>query len=488
MKVFVAALGTETNTFSPIPTSLSSFEEFCLYRPGEHPSHPLSFAAPTWIARQRASARDWAVVEGTCAFALPAGVTTRATYEALRDEILGQLEDALPVDVVAMSMHGAMVADGYDDCEGDMMRRIRVMVGDNVAVGLELDPHCHLTAQMVDATDAVITFKEYPHTDFLERGEELFDILEGIASGEIKTCSAVYDCQMIGVYHTTDGPMKQFVEEVKALEGKDNVLSVSIVHGFPWGDVRDIGTRILVITNDARSTGEALAKTLGRRLFAMRGETSAKLLSLDACLRRLQFSAAGPIVIADTSDNPGGGAPGDSTYALRELLGREPIRVCLGPLWDPVAVQLCKAAGLGATLQLRVGGKMGPTSGHPLDVKAKVCGLCVYAEQAGEASQRLGDCVAIEVGNVKVVLASLRCQAFSVEVFTNVGINPTDQDVVVVKSSQHFYSGFAPIASEILYADGPGALTQDFRRVPYVKQDRELWPMNDRPALSLHEQ
>jgi len=158
MKIFCAGLGTETNTFSPIPTALRNFEEFCAYRPGEIPDFPVEIGMPLRAAKQQAATRGWQVVEGSLFDAPPSGPTVRAAYEHMRDEILAQLAAALPVDAVALEMHGAMVADGYDDCEGDLLQAVRKLVGESVAVGLEIDPHCHLTQAMVAACDIIVLF------------------------------------------------------------------------------------------------------------------------------------------------------------------------------------------------------------------------------------------------------------------------------------------------------------------------------------------
>jgi microcystin degradation protein MlrC len=172
MRVFTASLATETNTFAPIPTDLRSFEEAGLYPPGKHPDGPTLVTSPLWVLRRRA-AEGIEVVEGTCAWAEPAGTVARAVYEELRDRILAELDAALPVDAVCLGLHGAMVAHGYDDCEGDLLARIRKRVSPDVPIGAELDPHCHMTEQMVAAADLLICFKEFPHTDFVERAEEV---------------------------------------------------------------------------------------------------------------------------------------------------------------------------------------------------------------------------------------------------------------------------------------------------------------------------
>ncbi|WP_131798565.1 M81 family metallopeptidase, partial [Achromobacter insolitus] len=169
MRIFTGALATETNTFSPLPTGLAAFKSREYLPAGTHPDHMTFYAGPLWAARQRAREMGWTLVEGLVASAQPGGTTTRAAYETLRDELLADLRAALPVDMVLLGLHGAMVADGYDDCEGDILRRVREIVGPDVVVGAELDPHAHLSPLMVQQATVLVLFKEYPHIDVLER-------------------------------------------------------------------------------------------------------------------------------------------------------------------------------------------------------------------------------------------------------------------------------------------------------------------------------
>lgn len=487
MRIFCATLGTETNTFSPISTTLSSFSECHLYRPGEHPETPTEFTAPLWVARQRAVTFGWQVIEGTCAFALPAGVTVGSDYEFLRDEILGQIVAAMPLDAVALCMHGAMVADGYPDCEGDMLQRVREIVGENVAIGVELDPHCHLTSAMTETADAIVIFKEYPHTDFLARAEELLDILDGIVAQKIRPCMSVFDCRMLAMYHTTKEPMKGFLRRLGDLEGSDRILSISIVHGFPWGDVEDIGTRILVISDDDQVEGDRLARNLGIELFGMRGQTSSAHEEMVQAIRKAKESKRGLYVLADTADNPGGGAPGDATYVLREMLRQKVRNACYAAICDPKAVQAAIAAGIGETIPLSIGGKLGPSSGEPLEVIATVTGVCQNSLQSFATSRAsLGRSAAVRVSGVDVVLSSLRSQVLGREAFTNVGIELERRRIVALKSSQHFYAAFAPLADEVIYLDSPGALTQDFRSIEYRNRPTNMWPFTEEPFSCTH--
>lgn len=486
MKVFTALLGTETNTFSPFLTGWQNFEETYLVRGGDHGEQPGAFGIPLVTWRERAQERGWQVVESVAAFAVPAGLTLRPVYESLRDEILVDLRAALPVDAVFLNMHGAMVADGYDDCEGDLLARVRAIVGPAVPVGVELDLHCHLTQTMVDNATAIVLFKEYPHIDVGERAHELFTIIADTVEGKVKPHMALHDCGMIGVFHTSREPMKSYVAHMQALEGKEGVLSVSLAHCFPWGDVPDLGVRTLVVTDNRPDHGAQLAADLCRRIWAIRAEAQPPYRTLDEALDEALAHPGAPIVLADVADNSGGGAPNDSTFLLRALLDRGIGNAAIGCIWDPIAVAVAMEAGEGAEFDLRIGGKMGPMSGNPVDLRVRVGKIARNATQRfGQGVGKLGDAVALHGPNsIDIVAITHRTQTFSPEVFSNVGIDPTAKKILVVKSMQHFYAGFAPIAAEILYVAAPGALVPDFKQLPYRKARRDLWPLNDPGPLA----
>lgn len=482
MRVFTAALATETNTFSPMPTDRTLFEETFYAPAGTHGPKPEFFSGQTFAARKRAASSNWDVVEGLHTFAMPAGKTVKAIYEEYRDRILSELKAALPVDIVALGLHGAMVADGYDDCEGDLLERVRALVGPKVAVGIEIDPHCHMTEKMVKNADAIVIFKEYPHTDFMERGEELIDLLAKTARGEAKPRMSLYDCKMLAFLRTTREPVRGFVDKIQAMEGKDGILSISIVHGFPYGDVADIGTKVLVITDDRKAHGDRVAKALGQELWEKRTDLQPDLLTIDQAIDQALASPDSPVTIADPADNAGGGAPSDSTFFFRALQKRGVRNAAIAPMWDPGAVKLCFAAGLGGELDLRFGGKLGPTSGDPVDAHVKVIGLARNARQRFGATEfDLGDVAGIEVDGIALTLTTARVQALHPDVFSVAGIDPTKRKILVAKSTNHFYAGFATISKTILYSDGPGALAGDFRQIPFTKRGRKMWPFDADP-------
>jgi len=266
------------------------------------------------------------------------------------------------------------------------------------------------------------------------------------------------------------------------MEGKDGILSISMIHCYPYADVPDLGTKMLVVTDNNKALGDKVAKQLGEELIAMRDTVRPAFLSLEGALDAALKVEGGPAVVAEPADNAGGGAPSDSTFFLELLRKRGVKNVALGPIWDPIAVKMCHAAGDGAEFQLRFGGKMGPTSGEPIDAKVKVIKCVKKATQTfSGAVVDLGDAASIEFDGITVALISIRTQALGTDLFTNLGVDLKSKRVIVVKSTNHFHGAFGPIAKQVLYSDGPGALPRDFKKVPYTRVKRPIWPLDADP-------
>jgi microcystin degradation protein MlrC len=431
-----------------------------------------------------APAKGWTVIEGMVASAQPGGITTKQAWETLRDELLADLRAALPVDMALIGLHGAMVAEGCDDCEGDLLARVRALVGPDAVVGAELDPHNHLSEAMVRHADLLVSFKEYPHTDMLARGRELVALCEATVQRRIRPVSAVVDCRMVVPFHTTRQPARGLVDRIQAMEGHAGVLSISITHGFSLGDVPDMGTQVLVycdgMSPGAHEQAQALARRLADEIIGLRDQLAVRYLPIDEALDAALAVDGGPVVLADRADNPGSGAPGDSTFILRRMIERGITRAAVGPLWDPMAVRTAFEAGEGARLMLRVGGKTGPASGDPLDLDCTVRALRAEHQMTGLSGSRqsVGDAAWIEAAGIDIVLTSLRRQATGTDLFTSIGVDLASRRIVVVKSAQHFHASFAKVARQVLYVGAPGAATPFLDRLDYRKIRRPKWPLD----------
>ena len=476
MRIFTAAFETETNTFSPLPTGLRSFERYGIQRGGGGPITPALHTGSMLAWRALAERDGHTVVESIAASAEPAGRVLQRVYEGLRDELLGDLAAALPVDVILLYLHGAMAAEGEDDCEGDILARIRALVGSTCAVGVELDLHCHLTARMVEHATALVTFKEYPHDDILDRAAETYAICTAAAGGFIRPVMSLYDCRAIGQWPTTNEPIRSFVRRIRAAEG-DGILSVSFGHGYPWADVADVGAKIVVIADGDRDRADRLAAELGEEFWQMREAARYPAVPIEVGLDEALAAGSAPVVLADGADNAGGGAPSDSTFVARRIIERGIHNVASAAYYDPMAVEICFEAGVGAVLDLRVGGKLGVTSGQPLDLHATVRGLREdHQQQSLIGSMSVGRSAWIEAAGIDFVLVSVRTQVFAPDIFTGLGIDLAGKRIIVVKSLQHFYRKFAPLAGRIIYLGAPGALRFDAENIAYTKRDLRYWP------------
>ncbi len=488
MRIFAASLATETNTFSPVPTDLASFRLAFYAPPGKHPDTPTLCSSPMIVLRRRAREEGFELVEGTAAWAEPGGLIQRETYEQLRDEILDQLKDALPVDGVVLGLHGAMVAQGYDDCEGDLLSRVRLLVGPKAVIAAELDPHSHLTPLRVANADILASFLEFPHTDFVERAEHVVDLSLRTIRGEIRPVMSTFDCRMIDVFPTSREPVRSLIDRVKSLQGRDGVLSVSLIHGFMAADVPEMGTRILVVTDNDKAKGDALARSLGLEVFSLRGKTAMPMIGTDAGLDRAAALAARkpgkPVVVADVWDNPGGGTAGDGTLILERVLARGMKSVAIASIWDPMAVSFCLAAGAGARIELRFGGKSDAKAGAPIDALVEVRRAVAESFQSfGGSRVTLGPAAVIrpEGTDTDIILTTNRAQTYEPDIFSNLGIDPLKKEILIVKSTNHFYAGFSPVAAEIIYVDAGAPYPSDPRQTNYTKLARKIWPRVENP-------
>lgn len=482
MRVFCASVATECNTFSPLRADLTDFRQSFYAPPGQHPETPTLCSAVFPALRRRARAGEITLIEGTATWAEPGGIVNAQTWARLLAEVLDQLRAALPVDAVLLGLHGAMIADGCTDCEGTLIEAVRGIVGPDVRIGVTFDPHSHLSAKRHENADIITVFKEFPHTDFVETAEACVDLTLRAARGEIAPEISVFDVRMIDVLPTSRDPMRGFVDRMIALEDAGAALSISAIHGFMAGDSPDLGAKMIVITDAARAAGDRLAESLGMELFSFRGRTKPDFLTAAEALGQAMAAPRGPVVIADVWDNPGGGVAGDSTIILREALRMGLRDIAFGTIWDPMAVRLCMAAGEGALLKLRFGGKTSDAAGDPIDAEVTVRRLQRDAVQSfGGSVVPLGDCAVIEAQGIEIVLNSNRAQAFSPDLFTNLGVDIARKQALVVKSTNHFHDAFARIAAQILYAAVDGPYPSDPRQTPYRQLTRPIWPIAENP-------
>ena len=348
--------------------------------------------------------------------------------------------------------------------------------------------HCHLTDQMVEAADVIVAFKEFPHTDFLERAEDLVDLCLRAARGEVEPVAAVFDCRAIAAFMTSREPGRSFVDRIKAMEGRDGILSITVAHGFTAADVYDMGTKVLVYADGDRDKAAALAERLGARDPRLGAERRGA-----AALQARRGDRGGALPMAGAADRarrPLGQSRAAASRATPPSWSR---RCCAIPksrrrsarMWDPVAVSFCRAAGAGAEIPLRFGGKAAATSGPPIDatvrVRATTPDLVIPFEQSLVS---LGPAAAITIGNLDVVLASTRAQTFSPPVFTDLGIDLAGQEdrggEILEPLLRRLLARSRP-RSSISTPAGPTRPIST--KVTYTKVRRPLAPLDPHPWL-----
>ncbi len=474
MRIYIAGVQHESSSFSPIPTSFRSFEQWNWTADKPYDADGFGYGE----ACRLAEAANMDVVAGPFFNAEPSSPSTAAAWQQISSQILEGLRLAMPVDIVFLCLHGAQMADGVDDCEGAIIGATRRIVGPEVAIGVLLDLHANVTSAMCTLADLTVSCREYPHIDYAQRAWEMLPVLRDIARGAVRPVTRTYRIPATGVFPTTDEPMRSFVSRSRDVQGRPGVLMVSANHGFEGCDVPFMGASIIVTTDDDEALAEQVLDEVATSfLTIVAGTTWSGLGVTEALDEALRFSD-GPIVIADRSDNAGAGAASDSTYVLAEMIERNIANAAVGMIWDPMAVRVCHDAGVGARLAMRIGGKAGVLSGAPIDANVEVTSVRDNAMQAlfgqGEPREPLGRSAAVRIGDIDVVLTSRRQQVFSPHCFTEHDIDPTTRHIVVVKSMQHFMGGFAPIAAHVVRCDGPGSATVDMTKIPHRRIKRPM--------------
>lgn len=469
MKLFTAGLLTESNDLVPVPLTL---QDWVIARPEEQSISATVHNAILALWSDMGKARDWKVVQSICASAYPVGGRmVRSAYEHLRTIILDDLKKAMPVDVVLLQLHGAAMAHGYDDCEGDLLEHIRVITGPDIPIGVELDPHCHMTNKMMDHATALILYKTVPHIDIEERAVELFEVIEDTLEDRIRPVMALYDCRMMNTtgFFETEEPMKTLYEEICEKERLNSVVSISPVHGFPMADIPDMGCKMLVITDNDKGLAQSLAEDFGKRFIGV-GHQLPQETDTDLILNRFEkraISGEKGIQFAELGDLSGCGFPTDGTEYLQAMLKRGMTNMVAGFICDPIAVAICLSVEPGTELMMRIGGKTSPMSGTPLDLKVVVKCAFKNIEVIG-AWDMICECDAAVVvsGDTEILLSSRRIEGDGLRSLRQLGVEPNDKQYVLFKYG----------ASD---AELVGGSNYDYRKWRLSRVSRPKWPWDD---------
>jgi microcystin degradation protein MlrC len=486
VRFFIGMLAHETNTFSSIPTDRRQFEARDLHYGGEILEAYRDTG--TCLGGMIAAAAEHGITlaPSLAAAASPAGRVSKEFYGEARDRLLADLRAAGRLDGVLLDLHGAMVVEGLDDGEGDLLQAVRAAVG-TLPVGVTLDLHANVTRAMVDAATLLHGYKTYPHVDMDARGREAAERLRDVVAGRLRPTVAFRQPPLlppIAGQLTARGPMRRLYDLADAMERRPGVISISIFAGFPLADIRDAGLSVYVATDRDQALADALADELAETAWAHRREFLHSAVPIETAVAQALAAEVRPVVLADIADNTGGGAAGDTTGILRELLRVGATETTVACIWDAQAAAACAAAGVGATVTLSVGGKIDPSHGAPLSVTGRVRtvsdGRFVHrGPMMRGLTGRLGTTAVLEVGGVKIILISHRWQTLDPEMIRFVGIDPERERILVVKSTIHYRAAFEPIAREIIEVDAPGLSSSNLTRFAFANVRRPIFPLDN---------
>ena len=488
MKVITGAISHETSTFTPVPTTYESFEERFGHVPkGEQIPRLLGGTnTPTGGFIEGAAAHGFELEPTIYANAQPSGPPSRAVFDAILDEMLGRIADAMPADGVLLELHGSMVAEGIDDAEGHILAAVRDLVGQEMPIVGQLDIHSNVSHRMVEMADVLIGRETYPEVDMAERGRECADVLVRIVREGLRPTMALCQIPMIwGTEQVTaHPPMRQAIEELRRLEAQPGVVCGSIATSFPLADVPDLGASVTIVTDDDKDLAQSYADQLGDWLFARRADWHGPMPSTREALQVAESGGRYPAIFADRNDNTGGGSPGDSTGMLRTFLDAGLEDACLLYIVDPEAVAACSSAGVGATVTLDVGGKSSPLQGAPVRMTAKVVALSdgrfQYDGPMLEGLEgHMGPSAHIQQDGVHVVLTTVREQPFDTAFARTLGLYPRKMRTIGVKSTAHFRAGFESWAGSIYVVSEPGVHSSDTAGLTFDRRGRKLYPMDE---------
>jgi len=489
MRIALGGIVHETNTYAVDSFGPTTLDAFTVLRGDDmfRIAGTRTFVGGM-IDGGRAGSHD--LVPTLHAFAQPSGTIEAGTYEAMKSDLLGRLTEALPVDAVALDLHGAGIVDGIDDLEADLGEAVRAVVGSDVPVVVTLDLHGSISQEMNEVFDLMLGVYDYPHVDMYERGVEAIDSLEQMAAGELRPVTHVEALPMMLPTSTTDvSPAREIRQRCLDAGEEAGMVRAAFFHGFPFTDIPMAGASIVATANGDVELARATAQRIAAEVWERRDEFRHESLSPDIAIRQAQQLATangGPVVVNDTADNPGGGAPGDATHVLRALLDAGVERSCFGYIYDPGVAEQAHTAGAGSTIEMSLGGHHDDLHGDPIEatayVKATSDGRFVHTTPmlAGVAAN-YGKMARLQIGGpggIDVLVGSARSQVFDSEVFALHGIDVTTYDVVALKGSQHFRAGFTDIASDIVTADSPGLTTLRVENFEHPRLDGPRWPLD----------
>jgi microcystin degradation protein MlrC len=426
----------------------------------------------------QAEARGWELVPTIFGAASPSAHVTEDAFERIAKVMIDGIRNAGRLDAVYLDLHGAMVSEHLDDGEGEILARVRRVIGNDLPLVVSLDLHANVTPEMVEQADALIAYRTYPHVDMADTGRAAARHLALLLGTKRKLAKAFRQLPFlipISWQCTNDQPAKGIYQKLAALES-EAVPTLSFCPGFPAADFCHCGPSVFAY-GQTQADAEAAADKLAALIEGHESDFDGRIFTPDEGVRHameLATRARKPIVIADTQDNPGAGGDSDTTGMLRALVRNRASKAAIGAIYDPASAKAAHAAGVGAAVTLALGGKSGIPGDAPYEetfiVETLSDGKFVApGPYYGGRDMDMGPSACLRIGDVRVVVSSHKAQLADQSMFRYVGIEPKEQAILVNKSSVHFRADFEPIAEKLLICAAPGAMPADSAALPWTR-------------------
>jgi microcystin degradation protein MlrC len=484
MRIAVGGFQHETNTFAPTKADYAAFEQSDSWPALQNGAgligafKGMNIPIAGFIDAATKAGHD--LVPLAWCHATPSAHVTEDAFERVTAMIIKGLSEVGAIDAVYLDLHGAMVCEHIDDGEGEILSRVRQVIGEAIPLVASLDLHANMTEKMVVNADALIAYRTYPHIDMAETGARAAAHMEAIFAGLPKQAKAFRQIDYLiplTAQCTMSEPAAAIYADVARLDGavlgNGRISTISLATGFPPADFVGCGAAIVAYGDTDAAAAEA-ADRIVKRMNESESLFKEKLWSAHDAVAyaKAKASTNGPVVLADTQDNPGAGGNGDTVGVLRALLAQKAQRAALGVLYDPQSVAEAVAAGEGARVCLSLGAKTGGADERPVEDKFEVVKVTDGEFLAtgpfyGGSHMSLGPTVRLRAGGVEIVVASRKAQCADQEMLRHTGIEPAELAILVVKSSVHFRADFEPIASEVLIVESPGPNIADLTKLPY---------------------
>jgi microcystin degradation protein MlrC len=490
MRIAIGEFKQETNTFATRSTTLEDFRAWHLWTGEEviHRSRNTNCEVAGFL--DVLEQRGVEIVPTVATFAMSGGRVVASAYRELCDLLLNRLAQAGELDGVLLALHGAMVTDDDDDPDGATIAAVRSLIGPTVPLVVTMDLHANVTRRCVEHADAIVGFRTSPHVDLRETGQRAAHLLLQAAMGEVRPVMAFAKIPMVVPasmhMHDVPGPFQRLMNETVAAEG-GRVLAASMFAVQPWLDIREMGFATVVVADANATLAQQVACELADRAWSEREAfLSTELVSIDVAIQRALARPDGPVVLSDVADGTGAGSPGDATAVIAALLEANPRRPAYVCVRDPEIAQLATEAGVGADLDVLVGGKLDRVFNRPVRFSGTVIwtghGRFRFSGQGYTGVEMdMGPSAVLRHGQISLLVMSNAVMTVDPAMYRAVGLEPTDAQIVVVKSHIQFRAGYEGIARVIILLDSPGMSSDHLETLPFSRVNRPLFPL-DRAA------